>query len=141
MNRPHVVSRASLPIQVGANPADQANATLNATDLERAFVDMYFVQGSTVTRLSIVVGKIDYKGLGADLKPIARENLALLLQRITQRFAQTETDKRLEAFTPPRATPIGGTRTLAAVLESIDPDLRDLPQSDYLSRMIFFSML
>ena len=104
------------------------------------FLDLYFIVQSKVRRLRARTGKVDYSGLGTDLKPVAKHNHAELLNRIRARFTKAAFDERLVDVPAPKPSMISG-KGLPVILESIDPALKNLRIEDLQSRLVFLSLL
>ena len=109
-------------------------------EIDPWFLDLYFVIQSKVRRLRARTGKIDYSGLGTDLKPVAKHNHAELLNRIKARFTKAAFDERLVDVPAPKPSMISG-KGLPDILESIDPALNNLGIEDLQSRLVFLSLL
>ena len=85
-------------------------------------------------------GKVDYSGLGTDLKTVAKHNHAQLLNEIKAQFTKAAFDERLVDVPAPKASMISG-KGLPVILESIDPTLKNLRIEDLQSRLVFLSLL
>jgi hypothetical protein len=124
------------------DPHDDATAGVNSYsgEIDPWFLDLYFVVQSKVRRLRARTGKVDYSGLGPDLKPVAKHNHAELLNRIKAQFTKTAFDERLVDVPAPKPSMISG-KGLPAILESIDPALKNIRIEDLQSRLVFLSLL
>ena len=104
-----------------------------------AFLDIYFVLPEGFGRITLVEGTVDYSALGAEKKPMARENTRTLLARIAGLLGEPEMDRRLENWHY-RPSTLGGV-FLNKLLESVDPALKDLDPYDLGSRLCFLTAL
>ena len=120
----------------------QATASVEAYGgpMDPWFLDLYFIVQSKVRRLRARTGKVDYSGLGTDLKPVAKQNHAELLNRIKAQFTKAALDERLVDVPAPKPSMISG-KGLPIILESIDPALKNLRIEDLQSRLVFLSLL
>ena len=127
---------------VTTDPPDDATARVDgySGEIDPWFLDLYFIVQSKVRRLRARTGKIDYSGLGTDLKPVAKHNHAELLNRIKTQFTKAALDERLVDVPPPRPSTVSG-KGLPVILESIDPALKNLRMEDLQSRLVFLSLL
>jgi hypothetical protein len=107
---------------------------------DTSFLDAFFLTDSSVLRTTIYWETVDYAGLGPNLKEEAQENHDELVQQLKNRFAKHEIDDRLVDAPAPKPTMVSG-KTIPAILEAIDPGLRDLARADLRSRLAFLSML
>jgi hypothetical protein len=108
--------------------------------LDPWFLDLYFIVQSKVQRMRAWTGRVDYTGLGSDLKPAAQHNQAEFLNRLRQQFTNAEFDERLLDLPAPKPSLVSG-KGLKVVLQSIDPALEDLGLGDLQSRLVFLSRL
>jgi len=67
---------------------DTARVDGHRGEIDLWFLDLYFMVQSKVRRLRAWTGKVDYSGLGAELKPVAKHSHAQLLNRIKARFTK-----------------------------------------------------
>ena len=120
----------------------QATAGVDAHSgaMDPWFLDLYFIVQSKVRRLRARTGKVDYSGLGPDLKPVAKLNHAELLSRIKAQFTKAAFDERLVDVPAPKRSMISG-KGLPVILESIDPALKNITIEDLQSRLVFLSLL
>jgi hypothetical protein len=116
-----------------------------------ARLDLYFTQNEALRRISIVDDVTDFSGLGGRSEPSADEGLAATLSECRSRFAHLAVDSRLENVRPRQRFIAGergfdldlrkafsfGTLLLRQVLDSISPELRDIPQYEYGSRVAY----
>lgn len=107
---------------------------------DTSFLDAFFLTDSSVERTTIYWETVDYAGLGPDLKEEAQENHQELVQQLKNRFPKHEVDERLVDAPAPKPTMVSG-KTIPAILDMIEPDLRDLTRADLRSRLAFLSML
>ncbi len=114
-------------------------------------LDLYFTQGGTLRRISIVQDVVDFSGLGGMKRPTGAENMATTIAECERRFHRFELDARLEGLRP-RNRFLGGdvgfdldmrklfsfgTLLLRQVLDSISPEIRDIPQYELGSRLAY----
>ncbi len=127
---------------ITTDPHDDATARVDrySGEIDPWFLDLYFIVQSKVRRLRARTGKVDYSGLGTDLKPVAKHNHAQLLNRIKARFTKAAFDERLVDVPAPKPSMISG-KGLPLILESIDPALKNLRIEDLQSRLVFLSVL
>ena len=127
---------------ISTDPHAQATAGVDRYrgESDPWFLDLYFIVQSKVRRLRARTGKVDYSGLGTDLKPVAKHNHAELLNRIKARFTKAAFDERLVDVPAPKPSMISG-KGLPVILESIDPALKNLRIEDLQSRLVFLSLL
>lgn len=127
---------------ITTDPNDDATARVDgySGEIDPWFLDLYFIVQSKVRRLRARAGKVDYSGLGTDLKPVAKQNHAELLNRITAQFTRASFDERLVDVPPPRPSMISG-KGLPVILEAIDPALKNIKMEDLQSRLVFLSLL
>ncbi|MCZ6917397.1 MAG: hypothetical protein O7I93_11510 [Gemmatimonadetes bacterium] len=107
---------------------------------DTSFLDAFFLTDSSVLRTTIFWDNVDYTGLGPDLKEEAKENQDELVQQLKDRFPKHAIDDRLVDAPAPKPTMVSG-KTIPAILEMIDPTLRDLTRADLRSRLAFLSNL
>ena len=107
---------------------------------DTSFLDAFFLTDSEVLRTTIYWETVDYAGLGPDLKEEAKDNQKELVQQLKGRFPKHEIDGRLVDAPAPKPTMVSG-KTIPAILEMIDPALRDLARADLRSRLAFLSKL
>ena len=124
------------------DPHGQARAGVDGYSgaIDPWFLDLYFIVQSKVRRLRARTGKVDYSGLGTDLKPVAKLNHTELLNRIKARFIKAAFDERLVDVPAPKPSMISG-KGLPVILESIDPALKNLSMEDLQSMLVFLSIL
>lgn len=116
-------------------------------------LDLYFTQGGTLRRISIVQDVVDFSGLGGMKRPTGAENMATTIAECERRFHRFELDARLENLRP-RHRFLGGdvgfdldmrklfsfgTLLLRQVLDSISPEIRDIPQYELGSRLAYLT--
>ena len=132
---------------------ESAGAGFKATEAIEwmARLDLYFRQSDTLRRISIVDDVTDFSGLGELPGPSADDGLAATLSECRSRFAHLSLDTRLENVRPRQRFIAGekgfdldlrkafsfGTLLLRQVLDSISPELRDIPQYEYGSRVAY----
>jgi hypothetical protein len=116
-----------------------------------ARLDLFFSRGDTLRRISIVQDVTDFSGLGEASDPAVQGELEATVAECRSRFALLELDARLENVRPRQRFIAGdtgfdldlrkafsfGTLLLRQVLESISPELRDIPQYEYGSRVAY----
>ncbi len=124
---------------ISTDPQDDAPDG-HSGEIDPWFLDLYFIVQSKVRRLRARTGKVDYSGLGTDLKLVAKHNHAELLNRIKAQFTKAAFDERLVDVPPPKPSMISG-KGLPVILESIDPDLKNIRTEDLQSRLVFLSLL
>jgi hypothetical protein len=120
---------------------------------ESSFLDVYFTEGNTERRLTVLQDKVDFSGLGEMALPNAATNMEMLVQEVEDRFKSGAVDRRLVNMQP-RQRPMVGTPTpehperkgfsfateaLNRLLESISPDLKGLSQFELSSRLAFLT--
>ncbi len=139
---PKLRDRSSTGGTATTDPHDDATARVDgySGEIDPWFLDLYFIVQSKVRRLRARTGKVDYSGLGTDLKPVAKQNHAEFLNRIKTQFAKAAFDERLVDVPPPRPSMVSG-KGLPVILESIDPALKNLKMEDLQSRLVFLSLL
>ena len=139
---PKLKGRSSVGGIITTDPNDDATARVDgySGEIDPWFLDLYFIVQSKVRRLRARTGKVDYSGLGTDLKPVAKQNHAEFLNRITAQFTRVAVDERLVDVPPPRPSMISG-KGLPVILESIDPALKNVKMEDLQSRLVFLSLL
>lgn len=116
-----------------------------------ANLDLYFTRGGVLRRVSIVQDATDFSGLGDMRRATLAENMAAIVAECDRRFAHIELDSRLENVRPRHRFSGGdygfdmdlrkafsfGTLLLRQVLDSISPELRDVPQYELGSRLAY----
>jgi hypothetical protein len=131
---------------VGGIIADEAggDAEVEVTGIKEAFdpwfLDLYFIVQSKVQRMRAWTGRVDYSGLGSDLKPAAHHNHTEFLNRLKAQFTNAVFDERLVDVPAPKPSMISG-KGLKTVLKSIDPALETVGFGDLQSRLVFLSRL
>jgi hypothetical protein len=104
-----------------------------------------------VKRVSISQGLADNSGLGDLKRPASHANLEVFLSECERLFGRLTLDTRLKNVWPRKRLQVGGaaeehqgrrlfsfgTRSLYQLLESIDPELKHLTQSELGSRLAF----
>ncbi len=122
-----------------------------AAPAEAAFVDLYATAAGTPRRLSVAVGKVDFSGLGEQQLPNMIGNLEIFVQEFESRFEGGTVDRRLLDMQPRQRPMVGGgesqerkgfsyaTQALSKLLESIEPDLKDVSQFELSSRLAFLT--
>lgn len=130
-------SQGSLP---GSSPEDSY----------QPFVDLYAATSDGIQRFSAMLGMVRFHGLGKKVQIRATENLDVYADELESHFPKSRTDRRLVDLVlrepnPPRpderrtgysfATP-----RLKELLQSIDPHLAALPQTDLASRLVFLTL-
>lgn len=117
----------------------------------QARLDLYFTRGEALRRISIVQDLTDFSGLPEAQDPALRDELEATVIECRNRFSLLDLDTRLENVRPRQRFIAGdtgfdldlrkafsfGTLLLRQVLESISPELRDLPQYEYGSRVAY----
>ena len=131
--------RDNLSARSGFGPSPHEDSIGEAAT-DEAFLDMYFVSQSRVQRATVRPAKVDFSGLGGQLKPDPADNQVELLNRLRDRFRRTDLDERLMDVPIPKPSLVSG-KALQAILESIDPALKSLPTIDLQSRLAFLSRL
>lgn len=120
---------------------------------ESSFLDVYFTDGGTARRLTVLQDSVDFGGLGELALPNATASMEMLVQEFEERFTSSSVDRRLVNMQP-RLRPMVGkpaaehpdrkgfsfaTEALSRLLESISPDLKDASQFDLSSRLAFLT--
>ena len=114
-----------------------------------ANLDLYYKDSAVLRRISIVGDLADFSSLGPLRRPSSKENMAVVLEQCQSRFSAMRLDARLENVRPRQRFIMGeagfdpdqrkrysfGTLLLCHVLDSISPELRDLPQFELGSRL------
>ncbi len=114
-----------------------------------ATLDLYFVRGGSLRRLSIVRDVTDFSGLGTRAQHTAVQNMEATVAECSRRFTRMHLDTRLENVRPRRRFVGGdaafnpdsrerysfGTLLLRGILSSISPELADLTQYELGSRL------
>jgi hypothetical protein len=103
-----------------------------------SFIDLYFWNTAQVERFTVRPAVTEYSGLGAVMKPVARENANMLIEQMGERFHPMHDDRRLHDASGPRVALVG-SKALASHLEDADPTLRDIEWYDLLSRLSFLT--
>lgn len=120
---------------------------------ESSFLDVYFTDGGTARRLTVLQDKVDFAGLGEMALPNATTNMEMLVQEFEERFASGLVDRRLVNMQPRQRPMVGkpapehpdrkgfsfATEALNRLLESISPDLKGVSQFDLSSRLAFLT--
>ena len=124
-----------------------------AAPVEAAFVDIYASAAGTPQRLSVVVGDVDFSGLGGEQLPNLIGNLEIFVQEFESKFEGGTVDRRLLDMRARQRPMVGGgsaeaperkgfsyaTQALAMLLESISPDLEGISQFELSSRLAFLT--
>jgi hypothetical protein len=114
-------------------------------------LDLYFEDGGSLRRVSIVPELADFSSLGELRRPTSADTMDALLDECRSRFARLKLDTRLAGVRPRQRFVMGetgfdpdlrkrysfGTLLLCHVLDSISPELRDVPQYELGSRLSF----
>jgi hypothetical protein len=104
--------------------------------VDKAFVDLYFTDGTQIVRATMWPGRCEFSGL-EDRKQLAqRQNIREFIQVLCDRFESGFDDRRLENAPEPKITMVG-RRTLRGHLELVDPSMKDIDEHDLLSRLAF----
>lgn len=119
--------------------SDSLEADLkDATD--DGILDAYFISESRVQRATLRAESVNYAGLETDVKSSEEENRGALIAQLTDRFRKTDLDERLKGAPAPNPYLVGG-KGIPAILEAIDPGLKELEMTDLLSRLALLSLL
>jgi hypothetical protein len=116
-----------------------------------AMLDLYFTEAGVLRRVSIVPDLADFSGLGALPGSSAGDNLPAIIDECRRRFHLLHLDTRLESVRPRHRFIMGeagfdpdkrkrysfGTLLLCHILDSISPELRDVPQYELGSRLAY----
>ena len=114
-------------------------------------LDLYFARGGELRRISIVQDVTEFSGLGHLKRPTVADDMAATVTECQRRFDNIELDTRLENVRPRHRFVAGeadfdmdlrklfsfGTLLLRQVLDSISPELRDIPQYELGSRLAY----
>jgi hypothetical protein len=145
---------APFPPDAGATvTATVGTAGLAATEAMEgmAHLDLYFEGRGELRRVAIAEGLVDFSGLGEQLRDDPADNFSNTVAELRRRFGRMDVDDRLDGVRPRRRFVAGeegfnpdmrkryafGTLILRHVLESISPELRDLTQYDFGSRLAY----
>ena len=140
-----------------APPADAAvaagahGASLAEAIQWMAILDLYVTLDGELRRVSIVRDVTDFSGLGALRMPTANENMAATVAEVGRRFRRIDLDARLAGVLPRRRFAMGdttfdpdlrknfsyGTLLLRQALASVSPELGDLTQYEFSSRLAY----
>jgi len=116
-----------------------------------ANLDLYYEDGGALRRISIVPDLADFSSLGALRRTTSGETMAAVVEQCQRRFPGLTLDRRLENVRPRQRFVMGetgfdvdqrkrysyGTLLLCHVLDSIAPELRDVPQYELGSRLAY----
>lgn len=114
-------------------------------------LDLFATRDGRVERVSIAQDEVDFSGLGDQRGSTPSESLARTLAACRHRFEEIEIDTRLQNVRPRQRFVMGaqdfdydlrklysfGTLLLRQVLDSIDPELKDLTQYELGSRLAY----
>lgn len=104
--------------------------------VDEAFVDFYFFELPKVHRFTARPGDTDFSGLGEDMKPVVRQNIAQLAEQIGKRFAFARHSSAMENLPAPRPMLPDG-QPLLPILDRIEAGLSEADPFDLLSRFSF----
>ena len=152
--RPAAAGDAGRP--VGSRPSEAVRhaAEPAVAHLSGGFLDMYASLDGKLRRLSVVQGVTEFSGLGHAALPSAAGNLMKFVGEVEARFSHAQVDRRMALLHARRRTsmtgmtaPSGqqrkgfsyGTETLASLLASISPDLKDLSEFELSSRLAYLT--
>jgi hypothetical protein len=116
-----------------------------------ANLDLYFSDAGVLRRISIVPDLADFSSLGELRRADASDTMAAVIEECRRRFGRLQLDARLENVRPRQRFIMGeagfnpdqrkrysfGTLLLCHILDSISPELRDLPQYELGSRLAY----
>ncbi|MDH3206572.1 MAG: hypothetical protein OEO79_08165 [Gemmatimonadota bacterium] len=116
-----------------------------------ANLDLYFTEAGVLRRVSIVRELTDFSSLGALRGSTSTESMAAVVQECRSRFGRLRFDARHENVRPRHKFVMGeagfdpdqrkrysfGTLLLCHILDSISPELRDVPQFELASRLCY----
>jgi hypothetical protein len=116
-----------------------------------ANLDLYFSEAGALRRISIVPDLADFSSLGELRRPVAGETMDAVIEECRRRFGRLQLDARLENVRPRQRFIMGeagfnpdqrkrysfGTLLLCHILDSISPELRDVPQYELGSRLAY----
>lgn len=114
-----------------------------------AILDLYYELNGTSRRLSIVRELTDFSGLGDQTRPTPGENIQAFVAECTRRFTSITLDTRLKDVRPRQPFRMGdesfdldmrklfsyGTLLLRQALATVSPELGDLTQYEFASRI------
>ncbi len=120
---------------------------------ESSFLDVYFTDGGTARRLTVLQNSVDFGGLGKLALPNATTNMEMLVQEFEERLTNGSVDRRLVNMQPRQRPMVGrpapehperkgfsfATEALNRLLESISPDLKEASQFELSSRLAFLT--
>ncbi len=120
---------------------------------ESSFLDVYFTDGGTARRLTVLQNSVDFGGLGEMALPNATTNMEMLVQEFEERFTNGSVDRRLVNMQPRQRPMVGkpapehperkgfsfATEALNKLLESISPELKQASQFELSSRLAFLT--
>jgi hypothetical protein len=116
-----------------------------------ANLDLYTSLDGQPSRISIAQDVVDFSGLGDLKQPSGSGNMSVAISECQRRFPQFTLDARLENVRPRQRAMVGtagaaeegrrllsfGTMGLRSLLESVSPDLKELTQSEFGSRLAY----
>jgi hypothetical protein len=116
-----------------------------------ANLDLYFTESGVLRRISVVPDLADFSSLGPLRRPSSAENMAVVIDQCRNRFQHLSLDTRHEDVRPRQRFIMGdagfdpdqrkrysfGTLLLCHILDSIAPELRDIPQFELGSRVAY----
>ena len=119
-----------------------------------AFLDLYLAGAGGLTRLCFSAERVDFAGLGADRVPSHAQNMARLVARIEEAFTALRLDRRLVNMQIRRRTGAGAPAAgecdrrgysfasagYDALLQAVAPDLMEVKQPDWSSRLVFLTL-
>ena len=116
-----------------------------------ANLDLYFTDAGVLRRVSIVPELADFSSLGSLRRASPPETMAVVIEECRSRFSNLRLDVRLEGVRPRQRFIMGeagfnpdqrkrysfGTLLLCHILDSISPELREVPQFEFGSRLAY----